>query len=80
MATSLQNTYYLYDAGDKSVCTSGVLAYTSFDSTTVYLCYYSLSETIPNMGYGSLASTMVHEVSHAVVHTQDLTYDRNQIK
>jgi hypothetical protein len=31
MATSLQNTYYQYEAGDLKECTTGVLAYTYFD-------------------------------------------------
>lgn len=66
---------------DGPVCfeRSNIIAYTYHGATTIYLCNLYRSE--PDLkGYNTKVGTIVHEFTHAVAYTEDITYGTTNCK
>lgn len=65
--------FTLYFDGPECVKIANVIAYTYKRSTVIYLCSIYRSE--PDIkGVGTKLGTIVHELTHAVAYTDDITY------
>ena len=73
ISTALVDTEFTYDCnGPHCVEDSSIIAYTSWFSTTIYLCKPFWSE-LPTSD-DSQIETVIHELSHAVTLTEDNAY------
>lgn len=68
---AMQSTTFTYDLTG-SGCGSSVYAYTFKGTTTVFMC--DLFWSAPANGTDSKAGTVLHELTHAVAFTDDITY------
>lgn len=67
----MQTTTFTYDLTGTG-CGSSVYAYTYKGTTTVWMC--DLFWSAPTLGTDSKAGTVLHELTHAVANTDDITY------
>ena len=68
---AMQTTTFTYDLTG-SGCGSSVYAYTFKGTTTVWMC--DLFWSAPAVGTDSKAGTVLHELTHAIARTDDITY------
>lgn len=73
----MQDTTFTYDLSGAG-CTPGVFAYTYKGTTKVWMC--GAFWTAPTLGTDSKAGTVVHELSHAVARTDDITYGQSSCR
>ncbi|KAG6836964.1 hypothetical protein H0H93_000356 [Arthromyces matolae] len=79
--TSILNAVATEDSPSRT-CFPGVIAYTELPSTNIFLCDLFFGEvTAPNLCNGTAVTarnirgaTVLHELTHAVGHTEDVTY------
>jgi hypothetical protein len=73
----MQTTTFTYDLTG-SGCGGSVYAYTYKGTTTVWMC--DLFWSAPPVGTDSKAGTVVHELTHAVAFTDDITYGQSNCR
>ncbi len=74
---AMQSTTFTYDLTG-SGCGGSVFAYTFKGTTTVWMC--DLFWSAPPVGTDSKAGTVVHELTHAVAFTDDITYGQSNCR
>jgi|GEM_PF-622435 len=74
---TMQTTTFTYNlSGDG--CDPGVFAYTFKGATTVWMCG-AFWQALP-LGTDSKAGTVVHELSHSIVRTDDIVYGQSRCR
>lgn len=78
MLEGMEANVFTYDLSITSGCEEEVLAYTYFNSKTIFFCagFFSL----PANGPVSRADTVIHEHSHASARTRDFAYGEDACK
>ena len=73
ISDALVSTEFTYNCnGPRCAANSSLIAYTMWGSTTIWLCKLFWSE-LPTSDYSPI-EVVVHELSHAVTRTDDVTY------
>jgi hypothetical protein len=74
---TMQTTTFTYDLTG-SGCGGSVYAYTYKGTTTVWMC--DLFWSAPTVGTDSKAGTVLHELTHAIAYTDDITYGQTNCR